>query len=78
MGDEAVPEMQGGVGVATTEADDEVILVGLDGAFGGVGAMKVRRNKLELDAGIAQNIFRPPGYSLSSIWYWGVRPQSER
>ena len=44
MGDEAVPEMQGEVGVASTEAGDEVILVGLDGAFGGVGAMKVRRN----------------------------------
>ena len=39
MGDEAVPEMQGGVGFATTEASDEVILVGLDGAFGGVSAV---------------------------------------
>ena len=53
MGDEAVSEIQGGVGVATTEAGGEVILVGLDGTFGGVGAMKVRRNELELDAGIA-------------------------
>ena len=41
MGDEAVPEMQGGVGVADTEAGDEVILVGLDCAFCCVGAMKV-------------------------------------
>ena len=49
--------MQGGVGVATTEAGNEVILVGLDGAFGGVGAMKVWRNELELDAGIAQKLF---------------------
>ena len=54
MGDEAVPEMQGEVGVATTEAGDEVILVVFDGAFGGIGAMKVRRNELEIDAGIAQ------------------------
>ena len=69
MRDEAVLEMQGEVGVATTEAVDEVILVDLDGAFGRVGAMKVRRNELELDAGIAQNFFRPPGHSLSSIWY---------
>ena len=37
MGDEAVPDMQGEVGVAATEAGDEVILVGLDGAFYGVG-----------------------------------------
>ena len=57
MGDEAVLEMQGEVGVATTEAVDEVILVGLDGAFGSVGAMKVQRTELELDAGIAQKFF---------------------
>ena len=49
MGDEAFPEMQGGVEVATTEAGDEVFLVGLDGAFGGVCAMKMQRNELELD-----------------------------
>ena len=46
MWDEAVPEIQGEVGVATTEAGEKLILVGLDGAFGGVGAMKVRRNEL--------------------------------
>ena len=57
MRDEAVPEMQGGVGVPTTEAGDEVILVGLDGAFGGVCAMQVRRNELEIDTGIAQKLF---------------------
>ena len=57
MSNEAVPEMQGGFGVATTEAGDKVNLVGLDGAFGGVGAMKVLRNELELDAGIAQQLF---------------------
>ena len=57
MRDEAVPEMQGGVGVATTEAGDEVILVGLDGAFRGVGAMHVRRNELEIYAGIVQKLF---------------------
>ena len=39
MGYEAVPEMQGEVGVSATEAGNEVILVGLDGVFGGVGAM---------------------------------------
>ena len=39
MRDEAVPEMQEEVGVVTTEAGNEVILVGLNGAFGGVGAM---------------------------------------
>ena len=44
---------QGEVRVATTEAGDKVILVGLDGAFGGVCAMQVLRNELEIDAVIA-------------------------
>ena len=57
MRDEVVPEIQGEVGFATTEADNEMIFVGLDGAFGGVGPMKVRRNELELDAGITQKLF---------------------
>ena len=54
---EAVPEMQGEVGVSATEAGNEVILVGLDGAFGDVGVIQVRRNELEIDAGIAQKLF---------------------
>ena len=53
MGDEAVPEMQGEVGFAATEACDEVILVSLDCAFCGVDAMNLCRNKLEPYAGIA-------------------------
>ena len=61
MGGETVPEMQGEVGVAATEAGDKVILVGLDGAFCGVGVMKVWRNELELYAGIAQKLFLAAG-----------------
>ena len=57
MEDEAVPEMQGEFGVAATEAGNEVILVGLHGAFCGVGAMHVCRNKLELYSGIVQKLF---------------------
>ena len=53
MRDEAVPEMQGELGLANTEAGDEVILVGLDGVFGGVGAIQVWRKELEIDAGIS-------------------------
>ena len=61
MGDEAVPEMKGEVGVAATEAGDELILVSLDCVFCGVGAMKVWGNELELDAGIVQKRFEAPG-----------------
>ena len=58
IGDEAVPEIQGEVGVADTEAGDEVILVSLDGVFCSVGAMQVWGNKLEPYAGIAQKLFQ--------------------
>ena len=58
MGDESVLEMQGEVRVVATDAGDKVILVGLDGAFCGVGEMKVWRNELELYAGIAQKLFK--------------------
>ena len=57
MGDEAVPEIHGEVGVAANESGNEVILVGLDGAFCGIGAMQVWRNELKLYAGIAYKLF---------------------
>ena len=53
--------MQGEVGVAATEAGDEVLLVGLDCAFYGVGAMKVWGNELEPYAGIVQKSFDAAG-----------------
>ena len=61
MEDEAVLEMQGEVRFAANEAGDKVILVDLDGTFDGVGAMKVRRNELEIDSGIAQKLFQAAG-----------------
>ena len=69
MWDEAVPEMQGEFWVAAAQAGDEVILVSLDRTLWGVCAMKVWGNELELDTGIAQKVLRPPGHSLSRIWY---------
>ena len=53
--------MQWKVGVAATKARNEVILVGLDFAFCGVGAIKVWGNKLEPYAGIAQKSFEAAG-----------------
>ena len=58
---EAVPEMQGEVRVAATEARDEVILLGLDGEFCGIGEMKVGGNELEPYAGIAQKLIQATG-----------------
>ena len=71
MGDEAVLVMQGEVGVASTEAGDEVILVVLDGVFGCVGAMKVLRNELELDAEISQKLFEAGGAFIVEILVLG-------
>ena len=53
--------MQGEVGVAATQAGDEVILVSLNCTFCGVGAMNLWGNELELDTGIAQKSFEADG-----------------
>ena len=78
MWDEAVPEMQGGVGVAANLAGDEVILVSLYCTFCGIGTMKVWGTSCNLTLELGRNVWRPPGHSLSRIWYWGVRLRSER
>ena len=41
------------------------------GVFGGVGAMKVLRNKLELDAEIAQKLFEAGGAFIVKILVLG-------
>ena len=66
MGDEAFPEMEGEVGVAATEVGNEVILVGLDDAFCGVGAMKVWGHELEAYAEIALKSFEAAGAFIVS------------
>ena len=58
---EAVPDIQGEVGVAAAQTGDEVILLSLDCTFCGVGAMKVWGNNLELDTEIAQKRFEATG-----------------
>ena len=72
MRDEAVTEMQGGVGVAAAEAGDELILVGLDCTLCGVGAMKLWGNKLEPYVGIAQKRFEAAGAFIVEHLVLGV------
>ena len=55
--------MQRKGGVAAAEDRDEVVLVGGDGAFRGIGAVQVRRNELEGDAGVSHNFFEA-GWAL--------------
>ena len=66
MGDGEIPETQGKFEVAATKASNEVILVILDGAFCGVGAMKVWGNELEPYAGIKQKHFQAAGAFIVS------------
>ena len=77
MWDEAVPEMQGKVCVSAAQARDEVILVILDCTFCGVDVMKVWGTSWNLTLALRRNVLRPPGHSLSRIWFLGVRPRSE-
>ena len=55
--------MQRKGGVAAAEDRDEVVLVGGDGAFRGIGAVQVRRNELEGDAGVLHDLFEA-GWAL--------------
>ena len=72
MRDEAVPEMQVGFGVASTEAGDELVLLGLDCALCGVGAVKVWGHELESYAGIAQKRFEAAGAFIVEHLVLGV------
>ena len=47
---EAVPEVNRKVGVGAAEPGNEMVFVGADGSFGGVAAMVIRRDKLEVNA----------------------------
>ena len=72
MWDEAVPEMQGEVGVAAAQAGDELILVSLDCTFCSVGEVKVWGNELELDTGFAQKSFEAAGAFIVQHLVLGV------
>ena len=50
MGEEAAPEMQGEIGVAPTEACEEVALTGVNGLLCLIGAVVVGRAYLEFYA----------------------------
>ena len=63
---------QGESEVAAAEAGDEMIPVGLDCTFCGVGAMKVWGNKLEPYAVIAQKSFESAGAFIVNNLVLGV------
>ena len=49
--------MQQEGGVAAAEARNQVVIVGGDSLFNGIGAVQVRRNELESDAGVLHDLF---------------------
>ena len=55
--------MQREEGVAADEARNQVVLVGGDGAFRGIGVVQVWRNELESDAGVSHELFEA-GWAL--------------
>ena len=71
MWDDEVPEMEGEVWVTDAQVGDKMILVGLDCTFCGVDVMKVWGTSWNLTLTSRRNVLRPPGHSLSSMWYWG-------
>ena len=58
-----IPEVQREGGVSAAEARYQVVLVGGNGAFSGIGAVQVRQNKLESDSGVSHDLFEA-GWAL--------------
>ena len=63
--------MQQEGGVTATDASNQVVLVDGDGAFRGIGAVQVRRNELESDSGVSNDLFE-------AVWALVVNHLKER
>ena len=50
--------MQWEGGVAASEASNQVVLLGGDGAFRSIGVVQVRQNKLGGDTGVQHDLFQ--------------------
>ena len=55
--------MQREGGVTAAESSNQVVLLGGDGAFRGIGAVQVLRNELEIDAAVLHDLFQA-GWAL--------------
>ena len=61
MRDVTFPKVHGEAGVVAAYACDEVLLEGADGFLGMVGAVAMRRNKLEFFVGFGNEFLEPGG-----------------
>ena len=61
MGDETIPFLGGKVSVARCESGTEIIFEGADCTFGGVAAVGVRGNKLEVNVVLEEGFLHGVG-----------------
>ena len=61
MGDVTIPKVHGEAGVVAPYACDEVLIEGDDGFLGMVGAVAMRRDKLEVFVGFGLEFLEPGG-----------------
>ena len=61
MEDVTIPKVHGEAGVVAAYACDEVLLEGADGFLGMVGAVAMRRDKLEVFVGFGHEFIEPGG-----------------
>lgn len=72
---EAVPLGQWEFGVASGESGEEMGIPGLNGAFGGISAVVVGGDELELDLVFLECLFFGScEHSLSKMWSVGLAP----
>jgi hypothetical protein len=74
LGKKTVPEVEQEVLVCAAEANNEGVLECADGTFGGIVAMDVGQDELEVYIFGAQKAFKIAEHSLSKRWRIGYRP----
>jgi hypothetical protein len=61
LGNESIPQVQRKLFVNAAQSSNEVVLEGLDCAFGGIAAMHTRWDQLEVDIFNLEELFQDVG-----------------
>ena len=70
--------MKGEIGICGAEAGNEVILEGTNGAFGGIAAVHMGRNQLEVDVFSAHELFENVrGFVVKTLQDWTAASSNE-
>jgi hypothetical protein len=73
---QTVPQVEQEVRVGAAQASDEVILEGADGAFGRIGAVKTRRDELDVDMLVAEELLESSGALVVEALELGAEPSA--